>query len=355
MGVHRTPGQRRPALKPRPRPSAFRVVPLAVATLILSAACTGGGGPSASRTTHTVGPGPVRSTLRIQAAGFVLPAPVQRAVAVSWNGVLYVAGGLDAAGSSVTAVSAFDPATGRVTSIGSLPQAVHDAAAAVIGRRLVVFGGGASQVSDAVQAFDLLRRTSGVIGRLPAPLADVSAASIGATVYLVGGYDGRTPQAAIWSTTDGVRFRRSGTLPEGLRYAAVAAVGGSIIVAGGVSASGPVSAVLRFDPGTGKVSVIGRLDAPVGHAAAFALGQDVYLVGGEDAAGRAVRSVTDIDAATGTSRALRPLARPVSDAAATMGDAIGWIVGGWRGAATVTQVLRATLQPVGGTPTGGGP
>ena len=140
MGVHRAPGQRRPALKPSPRPSAARVVPLAAATLIL-AACTGSAAPPASRTTRTVGPGPVRTTLRIRAAGFVLPAPVQRAVAVSWNGVLYVAGGLDPAGSSVTAVSAVDPATGRVTSIGSLPQAVHDAAAAVIGRRLVVFGG----------------------------------------------------------------------------------------------------------------------------------------------------------------------------------------------------------------------
>ena len=56
-----------------------------------------------------------------------LPAPVQRAVAVWSKGTIYVAGGLSSAGQSVGGVFALDPATGNLSSLGSVPQAFHHA------------------------------------------------------------------------------------------------------------------------------------------------------------------------------------------------------------------------------------
>ncbi len=223
-------------------------------------------------------------------ARFHLPLPIQREVAAVWKVRIYVAGGLDGAGSSVGDVLSIDPTTGRVVQLGRMPRAFHDGAAAIIGHTLFTFGGGEVSGSDVIQAFNLARHRSRVAGRLPVALSDLAAASVNGTVYLVGGFDNVTPQTAIYATTDGRRFDVVGHLPVGLRYPAVAARGSALIVAGGDSDSGPVSTVYRFVPRTGHVSVLGHLPAPVGHATAVALGSRVYVLGGRGAAGDALRS-----------------------------------------------------------------
>src|SRR5205823_5236592 len=149
--------------------------------------------------------------------------------------------------------------TGRTTSVGSVPKAFHDAAAAEIGHRLVIFGGGASTGTDAVQAYDPTTARSSVIGHLPLPLSDLAAAQVGRTVYLFGGYDGRFFQPTIYATEDGVHFRTAGRLPVGLRYPAVAATDGRIVIAGGVGLAGPTRSVYSFEPSTGKVRDVGSL------------------------------------------------------------------------------------------------
>jgi hypothetical protein len=268
-----------------------------------------------------------------------LPAPVQRAVAVWSNGTIYVAGGLDASGRSVNGVFALDPETGTLTSLGSVPDPVHDAAAAFLGGRLLVFGGGSSASTDVVQAFDPSTRKGTVAGHLPRPLSDLAAATVGGTVYLVGGYDGASPQASIFSTTDGAHFTQAGTLPTGLRYAAVAASGTALVIAGGVSATGPVSTVYRFDSTTGKVSLLAHLPSAVGHAGAVALGGQVYVIGGLDSGGHALASVFEVDPTAGTVTALPDLSHPVSDAAVAGGPTGAWLLGGWDGRA-LAQVLH---------------
>ena len=98
-------------------------------------------------------------------------------------------------------VFSLETRTGHLANLGST-QNVFDAAGAMIGGRLVVFGGGSSAGTDIVQAFDLATGTSSAIGHLPLALSDLSSAVVGNTVYLVGGYDGITPRAEIYATTD---------------------------------------------------------------------------------------------------------------------------------------------------------
>jgi Kelch motif protein len=104
-----------------------------------------------------------------------------------------------------------------------------------------------------------------------------------------------------------------------------------------------VDSVWVFDPSSARIRLIGHLPAPIGHARAITLGDRVYVVGGRDAAGRPVRSVTEVDPRGRTIIRLRRLARPVADEAAAMLQGKGWLIGGWRGA-TVADVLRASLE-----------
>ena len=114
---------------------------------MIASTCTGGGGGTVtpSPLPRVTGSPPARvraAPVRFLPARFHLPLPIQREVAALWKGRIYVAGGLDGAGSSVGDVLSIDPATGRVVQLGRMPQPFHDGAAAIIGHTLFTFGGG---------------------------------------------------------------------------------------------------------------------------------------------------------------------------------------------------------------------
>ncbi|MGZ4124730.1 MAG: outer membrane protein assembly factor BamB family protein [Actinomycetota bacterium] len=294
---------------------------------------------------------PVPASLSVRRAGYRLAAPVQRAAAVAAPGTgsgVYILGGLDRAGSSANGVFRLDVASGRLSSVGVVPSAFHDAAAADVAGRILVFGGGAASGTDLVQSVDPGTGSASIVGHLPAALSDLTAVTVtgpGAGVYLIGGWDGSAANRTIWRTTDGRRFSAAGRLPTGLRYAAAAAVGSTIVVAGGEVNDRPVATVYAFDTTTGRVRRLPDLPDPVGHAAAFADGGVVYLLGGLDAAGTAVSTVTSVDTSTGTVTPEQRLPAAVSDAAvaSTPGGAV--LVGGWRGGHALDQVLLARVGP----------
>ena len=220
------------------------------------------------------------TTVKLVPAAHQLPAPVQRAVAVNDGKQILIAGGLDANGTSTNGVFAYSPQTGHIAQVGTVPQAFHDAAGAMIGKDLFVFGGGSTESSDAVQSFDPSTGKGTVRGHLPMALSDLTGATIGHTVYLVGGWNGTSPQPTVWSTTDGTHFTKVATLPAGVRYPAVAAVGSNLVVAGGELASGSESTrVSLVDTTSGHVSSLAQLPEPIGHAMAFASGGIVYVAG----------------------------------------------------------------------------
>jgi outer membrane protein assembly factor BamB len=268
-----------------------------------------------------------------------LPAAVQRAVAVGLGGHALVAGGLDAAQQSTNGVFSLDTASGRTTLLGSVPQAFHDAAGALIGRRLLIFGGGAVASSSAVQAFDLRSHQGTVAAHLPTPLSDLVAARIRGTVYLVGGYDGTSPQSSVYATESGTSFRRVARLPIGLRYPAVGTSGGDLVVAGGRTRFDVSPAVYVVDPRKGTTSRIGSLPDGVSEASAISGSNGrVYILGGRDAAGNAVTDMTVIDASLRSITPLAPLHTSVADAAVAHIGRDWYLIGGWRGA-NLNQIL----------------
>ncbi len=301
-----------------------------------------------------------------------LPAPVSREVVVPAAGRrLIVLGGLVAGDISVNGVYAVHAATGAVRRIGALAVPLHDAAAAVIGRRAVVFGGGSTATVATVQAFAVPGRrganpaATGTSGRpMPVPRSDAAAVTIGATTYLVGGYDGAHPDASVLATTDGRRFAAVATLRVPVRYPAVAAVGNQIYV------FGPVNTIQVIDPARHASAVIGHLPVPLAGAAAVTLHGEMFVAGGEStvaqpavrglgttqlspaelAAGAAVSqphtsTVSTVWAYSPAAKRLLVAGRlqvPVSHAAIAATGSTAWIVGGESNGALVSsvQVLR---------------
>jgi N-acetylneuraminic acid mutarotase len=261
------------------------------------------------------------------------------------SGRVYLAGGLDTSDVSISDVVAVDTAKGTAEVTGSMPNAFHDAAGAVIGGRLFVFAGGTGQGSDVVQSFDPSSGTGRIErGSLPKALSDLSSAEAVGVVYLVGGYDNVSPQGSIYATRDGRHFSVVGTLPVGLRYPAVVAQGSKVVIAGGQTASGLTDDVLLFDPATGRVRTVGHLPQPLAHGAAFVLGNTVYVAGGRNGAGMAVRGIESVDITTGKVRSAGKLPSPLADPGVVAEGQKVWLFGGWRGA-PVSEVLVASLVP----------
>src|SRR5205807_2389314 len=129
-------------------------------------------------------------------------------------------------------------------------------------------------------------------------------------------------------------------LPVAMRYAAVASAAGRVVIAGGSRPNGTASRdVYSFDPASRSVRKIGMLPAPTTHAAAAALGDVVYVLGGRGAAaGTPVARIVAVDPLRGRVRSGGRLAEPLSDlgAAAVRG---GILVAGGRGAAGTGATL----------------
>jgi hypothetical protein len=205
-----------------------------------------------------------------------MAAPVQDATSAPYRTGAILAGGLTAGDTSTSNVVLVRTAG----SVSPLPLALHDATAANLGGTVYLFGGG-----DGVHQLDGIIRVApgapATVGHLPAPSSDQAGAALNGSEYVVGGYTGTVWLNTIVRWRPGATARVVGHLPVPLRYAAVAAVSGRIVIAGGSTPAGTASsAVLSFDPATGRVSLVGRLPGPTTHAAAAALGNYVYVIGG---------------------------------------------------------------------------
>jgi len=226
-----------------------------------------------------------------------LAAPISRVVVVpSTASHLDILGGLTSGNTSSSGAYSLDTSNGTLTQVGSLSGPLHDAAGAVIGGQDVVFGGGLSGTVATVQAFPVTgasagtaatpRPTANVVGSLPSPRSDAADVTIGATNYIVGGYDGTNPDPLVLATTDGRTFRSVASLPVPVRYPAVAALGQKIFIFGGQAITGsaagePVTSIQMIDPAHHTASIVGHLPEPLSGAAAVTLAGHVYVIGGE--------------------------------------------------------------------------
>jgi N-acetylneuraminic acid mutarotase len=131
-----------------------------------------------------VHPGPV-----VRVAGR-LPTGVRYPAAGALAGKLVVAGGELTSGSPTAAAWSFDPASGQVVPLPSLPAPIDHAASAVLGGRFYVIGGLRRGVfTSAIYSIGPGETRWRRAGHLPAALADASAVTLGRAIAVIGGRD----------------------------------------------------------------------------------------------------------------------------------------------------------------------
>jgi outer membrane protein assembly factor BamB len=111
-----------------------------------------------------------------------LPAGLRYAGVAALGGMVYIAGGITTAGAS-DAVYRFDPSTGTVEQLATLPRPVAHAPLVALDGSLYLLGG------DGSNAVWLIDPGGGVTlaGRLPRPLANAAAVALGGSIYVFGG------------------------------------------------------------------------------------------------------------------------------------------------------------------------
>jgi|GEM_PF-216141 len=319
--AHAARRARRPARVRRAR--TVTVLGAVVVLGVVLAQCTSGSRTTRTRAASTAG----RVTTAALAAAesglepWSLHAPLSRMAVVPGQGSqLVILGGLTAGGSSASGVYTLDTgggaAGGTLAHVGDLPSGVHDGAGAVVGGTDVVLGGGSPQTVAAVQGLPAPGEPAGaagstgsappgsppgaiapggvargsVLGQLPQPRSDAAAVQVAGVTYLVGGYDGTNPDPSVLATTNGTTYTSVGNLPVPVRYPAVAALGQTIYVFGGQAITGPdagapLDTVQVVDTATHRVAEARwHLPEPLSGAQAATIGGEIFLFGGESTA-----------------------------------------------------------------------
>lgn len=277
-----------------------------------------------------------------------LPAPLYRTVAVVSDGKIYVLGGHDSAGGTVSVVYSFGPATGRSALAGTLALPTHGSAAALVGGKILVFGGASAYVDNTVQQFVPVEHSAKVVGYLPGARADTTAATVGDETVLVGGFDGYGPQSAVWAATKGTDFRVLAHLPQPVRYPAVGVLGPDVYVFGGLIYGGEYNGdftndVQVVDVPAGTARIAGHLPMPLAHAMGAKLGGNLYVIGGSAPWGPSAQ-VLEFHPAGGVATLAGKLPEPVTDAAVASIGPTAYVLGGISANGPVASILSVTLR-----------
>ena len=161
----------------------------------------------------------------------------------------------------------------------SLPSAIEETAAAAAGGKLYVMGGfnAAGASLSTVYVFDGSRWSGGP--RLPLGLDHASAATLDDHVYVAGGHSTGTDSARLfrldgdrWTPLASMHFARGGH--------ALVAAGGRLYAIGGNTIAGDVSQVEAYDPSANTWAVVGTMPQPRNHVMGFVRGSAVCIAGG---------------------------------------------------------------------------
>ena len=217
-----------------------------------------------------------------------LPVPVQRAMAVTWQGNPVVLGGwrTESTINQVATDRVWRVVNSRWVELPPLLQPRAAAAAAVVGDRIIVTGGvGANgRLLTTTETFDGTSWTLGA--EMPTPRQLLSAASDGKLVYAVGGTDGTSdlttveaydPAANTWTTLT--------ELSEARSDGGVAFADGRLVAVGGESGGQVLKSVAALDLAAQTWSDLPDMDTARHGMAVAAVEKTVYAIGGATGVG----------------------------------------------------------------------
>jgi len=279
-------------------------------------------------------------------ASWSLPSALSRTACGAEGSTIRCASGLDANRTSSSAVLQIDPAAGSVQKVARIPNALHDAAGTTFDGRMLLIGGGESEVATSA-VVDTSSSNPQRVGQITEPRSDVAAVASGDTLVVVGGYDDTSITAGVLTSKDGVNFSEIGQLVTPVRYPAVAALDGKVYAFGGKTRTlngndSQTADIQRIDPATGDVTLVGQFPEPTGHMVAAVLDGAIYVMGGRTGTGTSLTDSSAIwrfDPASGSVTPAGNLPKPVTDSTIAVVDGEAWLIGGERDGTPIDDVV----------------
>jgi hypothetical protein len=206
------------------------------------------GGGSLSELNHIVGFDPSAHTVR--SVG-VLPTASSDVAVTQVGNTAYIVGGYDGT-NYLNTILAWTPG-GPAKVVGHTPAGLRYSAVTTVGGKLIILGGSTpTGASRTIYSFDPATGRLTTLGQLPQPITHGGAAALGNFVYLVGGRGDLVSQTTrnVWSINPSTgAVKPAGHLPHALSDAGVITIGQGIVVAGGYTGVNTVAGVGELIPG----------------------------------------------------------------------------------------------------------
>jgi N-acetylneuraminic acid mutarotase len=220
-----------------------------------------------------------------------MPTGRQALAAAAAGDKVYAIGGWTGSGSS-SAVEEYDPATDTWTPRASLPTARNRLAAGTVNGKIYVVGGtsGTFQlpvIHATLEEYDPAQDTWTRKADMPTARHSLAVAVLNGLLYAVGGNDGNgsVPAVEVYDPATDTWSARA-PMSEDRALLSAAAVGGRIYAMGGsrqtASTSRDLSDNEEYDPATDTWTARTRVPVDMAGQAAVALGERLYIFGGND-------------------------------------------------------------------------
>jgi N-acetylneuraminic acid mutarotase len=226
---------------------------------------------------------------QMQAATLALPAHVYSASATAVGKKIYIFGG----GASYSkAIYVYDTEANSIEKLTvTLPKEATGNASAAVGKMIYIFGGksesGNLGKSKAIYSFDTETQAAQTLTAvLPEDRTNMAAAAVGSKIYLFGGAyysSGDQPHSTIYmfNAESEAITSLSAKLPVNTHQACAVAVGSRIYVFGGHNGSDALNTIRVFDTDTQTLETLDvTLPTPVYMFSGAAVGSAIYLFGG---------------------------------------------------------------------------
>ncbi len=173
----------------------------------------------------------------------------------------------------------------RWTSLGTLPQAVSNLAAAVYDGQIFTIGGETSLgVTGAVASYDISTQTWSNLASKPTPVADASAVVLGGLIYVPGGRLESGAETDVLEVFDpeGNTWVSKAPLPVAVSGYALAVFEGKLYLFGGWDGKEALAEVYVYSPETDLWEARTPMPGPKAYAGAAVAGGKIYVIGGYD-------------------------------------------------------------------------
>jgi N-acetylneuraminic acid mutarotase len=203
------------------------------------------------------------------------------------EGRIYVIGGMDGYGRTLSDVEMYDVEKDSWSYARRLPQALHHTAVTTDGRKVYAVGGqfGLShQAIDGAFAYDPTVNEWAELGRMNDFRSAAAAAVVNDVLYVVGGVDqaGPTGKLERYDAAEG-KWIELASMPTPREHLAAVALSGRLYAIGGRkgASSENLDIVESYDPMTGKWQREESLTLKRGGFSAVVLDDKIYVFGGE--------------------------------------------------------------------------